>query len=223
VSNKLDSATVAGLAAQLAPQVPAGLFVAVARKESGGDASEVDEYKSGRRVADPDVNDSGKAYTVGLFQVSAEELRDYSGSASAYVVALQDPVTNLLAYAHALQKYVDEVKSRGWDGQSAEGWAFVALGHNMGLARLREKLTLIDGVNWGAFIERYKGTKLESGYDATRWVNYGQAVIDEIEGTRVLPAAVADTLDAAQEQLADIDPVVGLVLVVAAFVLWSLS
>lgn len=227
MSNTLDSATVAGLAAQLAPQIPAGLFVAVARKESGGDASEVDVYSTGKRVPDDQIDwgASGKEYTVGLFQCSASELRDYSGNASAYVAALQDPSMNLLVYAGALQKYIAEVKARGWDGQSADGWAFVALGHNMGLARLKEKLTLIGGVNWASFVERYKDRTLDSGYDATRWVNYGQAVIDELEGTRILPAAVGDSIDAVEETLADagIDPLLGVVLIVGALALWSFA
>lgn len=178
----LDAATIAGMAAQLAPAIPAALFVAIAKKESGNDPNEVDVYATGQRVSADEIdwNDKGGAYTVGLFQVSAAELRDYSGNASSYVAALQDPALNLSAYAHALQKYIAEVRGRGWDGESAEGWAFVALGHNMGLARLREKLTLIGGVDWQAFVERYNGRKLESGYDASRWVRYGQAVIDAI-------------------------------------------
>lgn len=226
MSNKLDPATIAGLGASLAPQIPQGLLVAIARKESGNDASEVDVYSTGVRVPDDEVNweASGKEYTVGLFQCSAAELKAYSGSAAGYAAALLDPSLNLLVYAKALEQYIAEVRSRGWDGVSTEGWAFVALGHNMGLARLREKLTLIGGVDWPAFVERYEGTTLESGYDATRWVNYGQAVIDEIDDTRILPAAVSDTIDAAEESIAATGiPPVFIALVFGAIVLWSVT
>jgi hypothetical protein len=222
--SKLDPATIAGMGATLAPDLPQGLLVAVARKESNGNAALVDHYATGAKVPDDEIDwaDTGKKYTVGLFQCSSAELRDYSGNAAGYVAALQDPSLNMLVYAHALKKYITDVRSRGWDGASSDGWAFVALGHNMGLARLREKLTLIDGVNWSAFIERYKGTTLSSGYDATRWVNYGQAVIDEIEGSRILPGEVGDVIDAAEETLAEagIDPLVGAALIVG-LLYWS--
>lgn len=223
MSNVVDSATIAGMAVALAPAIPAALFVAVARKESGGDADEVDVFSTGKRVpaSDIDWNDTRGLYSVGLFQCSMAELKAYSGNATSYVTALQDPALNLLVYAHALKQYEAEVLARGWDGSSTEGWAFVALGHNMGLARLREKLTLIGGVDWPAFVERYRDRTLDSGYDATRWVNYGQAVIDEIDGTRVLPAIVVDTVDATEEAIAEtgLDPVI--VAVVAALLLWS--
>lgn len=208
----LDAATIAGMAAQFAPAIPAALFVAIAKKESGNDPNEVDVYATGVRVPSDEIDWSakGKEYTVGLFQVSSSELRAYSGNAAGYVAALQDPATNLAAYAHALTTlYIPEVRSRGWDGVSAEGWAFVALGHNMGLARLREKLTLIGGVDWPAFVERYQGRKLESGYDASRWVRYGQAVID----------AIGDP-ESSTEDETELDPMV-IVAIIGGFLLWS--
>ena len=115
-------------------------------------------------------------------------------------------------YAHALTTlYIPEVRSRGWDGASADGWAFVALGHNMGLARLREKLTLIGGVDWPAFVERYQGRKLDSGYDASRWVRYGQAVID----------AIGDP-EATTDDETELDPL-AVAAIIGGFLLWRLT
>lgn len=210
----LDAATIAGMAAQLAPAIPAALFVAIAKKESGNDPSEVDVYATGVRVPADEIDwsDSGKKYTVGLFQCSSAELRAYSGNAAGYVAALQDASLNLAVYAHALtSQYIPELRSRGWDGVSADGWAFVALGHNMGLARLREKLTLIGGVDWPAFVERYQGRKLESGYDASRWVRYGQAVID----------AIGDP-EASTDDETELDPL-AVAAIIGGFLLWRLT
>lgn len=169
-------------------RIPAQFAVGLAERESGFDASEVDDYKSGTRVTPV----QGGKYTVGLFQVSESEYREIDGDTGQwYVDALRDPETNTRVFATYMEKRLDTITALA-GAREPDVWAYLALAHNAGIGMVRETIGKY-GMDWEAFKARNAGTD-----QGKRWARYGDAAIN---GGTKWTDALADFVEEAASAL----------------------
>jgi hypothetical protein len=185
----LTANQIIALANQYTSALPLRFVVSMAFHESGGDESEVDDYKSGKRQKAYDSEADGKEYTVGLFQCSHADLAQVTGDGSGYVTRLQDPDLNTRVFCGAMEKNLSRIREASgvFDNDTPDLWAYLAISHNQGLGAALQSINAY-GMNWAAYKQRNAGSTTLPAHFAA----YGD---DAISGGQHWPSG-SDTPDA---------------------------